>query len=445
MRIEVPERPARVLLQRLLEAGLRAADPLAALRARVTRRGRHLRVGTRRYDLGRYRSITVVGAGKAAGAMAVGLEGILEGFLTRGLVVVPYGQAVSTRRIELVEARHPTPDRAGARAAAHVLRLAGELTARDLLIVLVSGGASSLLPLPAPGLTLRDKQAVTTRLLRAGADIHEVNTVRKHLSAIKGGRLAAACRAPIVTLLLSDVVGGDPATIGSGLTAPDPTTYADAIDVLRRYGLWPRLSPGVRRHLQRGRQGRLPETPKPGVTGFGRVYSCTIGDNGRVIDAMARKARRMGLRPVILTTSLTGEAREVAKVFGAIAREVADGGSRAKRPLCVLAGGELTVTVRGAGRGGRAQEFALAAAREIGGLQDVWIGGCGTDGRDGPTEMAGAITSGQTRAAASRRGIDLDRALRRNDSYRVFRRLGGHIQTGPTGTNVGDVYFLLAR
>jgi glycerate 2-kinase len=445
MRIEVQERPVRALLQRLLEAGLRAVDPHSAIRACVTRRGRHMRVGTRRYDLGSYRSICVVGAGKASGKMAAGLEGILGRFLTQGLVVVPYGHRVSTKRIELVEARHPIPDRAGARAAARVVRLAGELTAHDLLIVLVSGGASSLLPLPAPGLTLQDKQFVTTRLLRTGADIHEVNTVRKHLSAIKGGRLAAGCRAPIVTLLLSDVVGGDLATIGGGLTAPDPTTYADAIGILRRYGLWPWLPPVVRRHLHGGRQGRVPETPKPGTSGFGRVCSCVIGDNGRAITAIAHEARRAGLRSVILTTSLTGEAREIAKLFGAIAREVARSDRPARRPLCVLAGGELTVTVRGEGRGGRAQEFALAAAREIGGLPDVWIGGCGTDGMDGPTEMAGAVVSGATQATATRRGIDLERALQRNDSYEVFERIGGHVYTGRTGTNVGDLYFLLAR
>ena len=444
MHVEVRQRPVRTLLQRLLEAGLRAVDPVHAVEMHVSRKGSVLRIGARRYDLRKYRSVVAVGAGKASGGMVVALERVLGSYLEGGLVIVKYGHAMPARCVKIVEAGHPIPDRAGAQAAGQIMSIVKGLGREDLLFVLISGGASSLLPLAATGITLRDKQRVNAQLLRSGATIHEINTVRKHLSAIKGGRLAAACRAEIVTLLLSDVVGDHLGSIGSGPTAPDPTTFRDAVGVLRRHRLWTRVPLAVRRHLGEGMKRRRPETPKPGAAPFRRVFHHLIGNNTLAATAVARAAAETGVHPMMLTSTLTGEARQVAKVYGALARQLAARGEPVRRPACVIAGGELTVQVHGSGRGGRAQEFALAAAEEIDGLADTWVVGFGTDGTDGPTEMAGAVVSGDTASEARAKGFSLESVLARNDSYSVFRRLGGHIFTGPTGTNVSDLYLLLS-
>jgi glycerate-2-kinase len=361
-----------------------------------------------------------------------------------GIIAVPRGRWRALRRIEVIQAGHPLPDDAGRRAAHRVLTLAAKLTARDLLVVLLSGGASSLLPAPSPPVTLADKRRVTRLLLASGATIQEVNTVRKHLSLLKGGRLAAATSARIISLILSDVVGHDPSTIASGPTAPDPTTFADARAVLDRYRLWARIPGRARARLAAGLRGGAEETPKPSSPVFRRVQNEIIGSNAMAVAALAKTAADHGLHPIVLSTSLTGEAREAAKLFGAIARELHHTGRPVRRPACVLAGGELTVTLQGAGRGGRAQEFALAAAIEIAGLPDLWIAGFGTDGADGPTDVAGAVADGGMVARAARLRIDPMTALRRNDAYRFFQKVGGHIRTGLTGTNLNDLYLLLA-
>jgi glycerate 2-kinase len=444
MRITVRQPRARALFHRLLEAGLDAVDPGEALRVLVRREGSVLRVGPIRRDLRRYRRVLAVGAGKASARMAAALETVLGEKLDGGLVVVKYGHAVRTRKVRIVEAGHPVPDRTGGRAAGRLLALVGDLTRDDLLLVLLSGGASSLLAAPAPGLTIQDKQAVGRLLLCSGATIQEINTVRKHLSAIKGGRLAAATRAEIIALILSDVIGDDLGSIGSGPTAPDPSTFAQALEILRRYGIRTGVPPRVRTHLLAGARGREEESPKPGAPLFARVTNHIIGNNRRAVEAVARAAKGLGVRPIILSTSLTGEARDIAKVFGAIGREIAASRRPAPPPVCIIAGGELTVTVRGSGRGGRAQEFALAAAGEIAGLANMWVAGFGTDGNDGPTDAAGAVSDGGIWARAKRTGSDPLAALLRNDAYSFFRQCGGHIVTGPTGTNVNDLYLLLA-
>lgn len=444
MQIGVRQPHVRALLARLLEAGLRAVDPAAAVRRHVRRTGVWLHVGRQRYDLREYERLVAVGAGKASARMAAALEGVLGDRLVGGLVVVKDGYAAPTNTIEVVEAAHPIPDQAGRRAAARLLALASGLTPNDLLFVLLSGGASSLLPAPAPGLSLQDKQRATRLLLRSGATIQEINAVRKHLSAIKGGRLAATTRARVVSLTLSDVIGDDLGAIGSGPTAPDPTTYEDAWRILRQYGLWQAVPSRVRSHLTTGRRGRYADTPKPGASVFRRVQNQLIGNNRQAVEAVARAANQAGLSPLILSSTLTGEATEAAKVFGAIAREIASTGRPVARPACLIAGGELTVTVRGHGTGGRAQEMALAAAIEIAGLPDVWVAAFGTDGTDGPTDAAGAVVDGETVARAARAGLDPRRALRRNDSYPFFKKLDGHIFSGPTGTNVNDLYVLIA-
>lgn len=443
MRIAIPQPRMRALVERLLTAALDAVDPARAVARAVTRRGEELRVFDRRYDLRRYRRIALIGAGKASGAMAEAVADRLGDRLTESLVTVKAGQPIASKHLIIREAGHPVPDRRGQRAAEEVLALARSLAAQDLLIVVLSGGASSLWPAPAAGVTLRDKQATTQLLLRSGATIQEINTVRKHISAIKGGRLAAATRATVITLMLSDVIGDDVGTIGSGPTAPDPATYADAIAIVRRFGLWRRIPEAVRRHLLRGRHGRELESPKSGDRCFHKIQNAIIGNNQAAVDALAREAVRLGYHTLVLSTSLIGEAREAAKWYGSLAREIAQHSRPVRRPACIIAGGELTVTVHGHGQGGRAQEFALAAAHEIAGLRNVWMIGCGTDGTDGPTDAAGAVVNGETRHSARLLDLDPERLLRENDSYRFFRQVGGHIITGPTGTNVNDLYFLL--
>ena len=444
MRIDCPDKNARTMLKQLFLAGLDAADPETAIRRAVRVRNNRLRVGTREYNLSGFSRIVCIGAGKASGVMAVALERQLGSRVEGGLVVVTDGHAGKTKRIRLIEARHPVPDHRSEQAARRMVRLLESLSERDLVLMVLSGGASSLLAAPAAGLTLKEKQLTTRLLLRSGATIQEINTVRKHLSGIKGGRLANATSATVISLILSDVPGDDPATIGSGPMAPDPSTFADAKRVLDAYGIRNRIPLAVRRHVDHGIRGRIPDTPKPGEALFSRIQHHVIGHNRAVIECMAKRAGALGLRPLILTTTLSGEARDMGKLFGNLAGEMRGSGNPIKPPACLLAGGELTVTVKGKGIGGRAQEFALAAAPSIDGLSRVFVAGFGTDGIDGPTTAAGAVVDGRTISRAKQKGVSFEAALRENDSYGFFHRVGGHVVTGPTGTNVNDVYMILA-
>ncbi|MCS6897201.1 MAG: glycerate kinase [Nitrospira sp.] len=441
----LPASPARPLLRRLIMAGLQAADPCRGLLRLMSRRGQLLQIGQTVYDLSRYNRLLVVGAGKASARMGQPIESILGPRLEGGLIVVKTGHGMPLSRITVVEAGHPLPNRAGLQAAARVKALVGDLTSRDLLFVLLSGGASSLLPAPAPGLTLRDKQRTTDLLLRSGAAIEEINTVRKHLSQLKGGGLALSTRATIITLILSDVMGDDLGTIGSGPTAPDPTTFADAIDVLKRYKIWRTVPRAVRRHLLRGLTGAVPETLKPGASRLRRVRHVFIANNRTMIETVARTAKQAGLHTRLLPTPLLGEARTEAARFinmakGLLRKQKASG---LRRPACLIAGGEPTVTVTGRGKGGRTQEFATAAALHLQGIPRAWLAAMGSDGTDGPTDAAGAVVTGDTVATAQSLGINLRSALRRHDTYHALRTLGCHIRTGPTGTNVNDLYLLL--
>jgi glycerate 2-kinase len=443
MAIQVPASAIRPLLEKMIRRALEAVNAGTALRRAVKKDGDVLMVGARRYDLRRYERVVVVGAGKATAPMARAVERILGRRLDGGRIIVKYGHAVPTKRIIVEEASHPLPDRAGQLAAQRLRALASSLTSRDLLIVLLSGGASSLMPAPASGITLADKQRVTKQLLRCGADIGEINTVRKHLSNLKGGRLAESTKATIITLILSDVLGDDLSAIASGPTAPDPTTYGEAIECLKRYHVWPASPRAVRGHLEQGRRGRLTETPKPGSPIFRRVQHQIIGNSELAIAAVTRTAREAGLRTIIHSMTLTGEARVVGAQFGAVARTILSKKSPVSKPCCIVAGGETTVTVKGTGKGGRAQEFAVAAAKAIAGLPNVWVAAVGTDGTDGPTHVAGSLVSGETLAKAQRLGIDLDSALAQNNTFPALRALRSHITTGPTGTNVNDLYVLL--
>lgn len=443
MPLRLPVSPAQSLLRRMIAAGLRAADPYHALLGHLSLKGHRLRVGQRTYDLARYHRVIAVGAGKASARMAQALERVLGVRLDRGLVVVKTGHSLPTTRVTVVEAGHPIPDHAGLQAAGDLRELVGDLTSRDLLFVLLSGGASSLLPAPAPGVTLADKQRATRLLLRSGATIQEVNAVRKHLSSLKGGGLAAATNATIVSLILSDVIGDDLGSIGSGPTAPDPTTFGDAVAVLQKRGIWRVVPVSVRRRLLQGRRGTVPETLKPGSRRFEHVQNEIIGSNSGMLEAVTRAARKAGLRTVLLSTPVTGEAREAATQLAGLAGSIATGAGVLRRPCCVIAGGETTVRVTGRGKGGRAQEFAAAAAFGIAGLPKVWLAAVGTDGTDGPTDVAGAVVTGETVARSKTLGVNLKTALRRHDTYPALKALRCHVRTGPTGTNVNDLYLLL--
>ncbi|MCU0892844.1 MAG: glycerate kinase [Rhodospirillales bacterium] len=374
----------------------------------------------------------VVGAGKAAAAMAKAVEEAWPGPLS-GLVVTRYGHGLQTERIEVVEAAHPNPDEASQRAAAEILKLAGGLGPDDLLLCLISGGGSALMALPAPGLTLADKQGVTRGLLRCGATISEINCVRKHLSAIKGGRLAAAAApAPVVALLISDVPGDDPSVIASGPTVPDPTTTADALAVIEKYAL--DVPAQVRAHLE----GEAAETPKPGDGRLAASRIEMVATPQDALEAAAAVVREAGLRPLILGNAIEGEARDVALVHAAMAKQAMRYGQPVEPPCVILSGGETTVTLRGNGRGGRNGEFLLALAVALGGQPGVWALAADTDGIDGVEDNAGAILRPDTLARAAAAGLDARALLANNDSYGLFSRLGDLIVTGPTRTNVND-------
>jgi hydroxypyruvate reductase len=408
----------------IFRASLAAADPAGAVE-------RHLARG--KYD--RYRHIYVVGAGKAGAAMARAAERVLGSRITAGLINVKDGHVARLRRIELNESGHPVPDERGVAGARRIAGLAAEAGKGDLVLCLISGGASALMPLPADGITLEEKQATTRLLLACGATIHEINAVRKHISAIKGGQLARLAEpASVEALLLSDVIGDNLDVIGSGPAAPDASTFATALAILDKFGIRQRVPEPVRERLERGLAGLIEETPKHTA-----ARNTVIGSNRLALDAAAARARELGYRTMILSSEIEGETREIARMHAAIAREIVHTGRPMKPPACVITGGETTVTIKGDGLGGRNQEFVLAAAIEIADLPDTVIFSAGTDGSDGPTDAAGATADGATLG----RNPDARRSLERNDSYHYFQSLGDLVITGPTNTNVMDVRLIL--
>jgi hydroxypyruvate reductase len=374
----------------------------------------------------------VVGAGKASAAMASAFEHARPGHLS-GLVVTRYGHAVPTERIEVVEAAHPVPDANGERAARRMLDVVKDLTEDDLVVALISGGGSALLSAPAPGVTLADKQATNRALLASGASIDEMNCVRKHLSAIKGGRLGAtAYPARVETLLISDVPGDDPAVIASGPTVPDATTFSDARAILAKYGI---VGPSsVRSHLERAED----ETPKPGDRRLARAHATIIATPEMSLHAAADVARRAGFAPLILGDAIEGESREVARAMAGIATHVRRFGEPASAPCVLLSGGETTVTMRGDGRGGRNVEFLLALAIALHEQPSIWALAADTDGVDGAEEVAGAVVTPDTLSRARRFGLSAADGLARNDAHSFFEALDDQVVTGPTLTNVND-------
>ena len=414
----------RSLLEQSFRAAVAAADPLGMLAPHLPPppRGRTL----------------VVAAGKAAASMSLAVERAWpREALLEGLAITRYKHSLATTRVRVIEAGHPVPDEAGEAGARELLERVRGLGADDLLLALVSGGGSSLLALPAEGVSMADLRAVTTALLRCGAAIQEINTVRKHLSAIQGGRLAAACKAPVLALIVSDVTGDDPTHIASGPCAPDPTTYRDALEVLARFEVAPPQA--VRRRLESGARGEIPETPKPGDAVFARVENRVVATAHRSLEAAAAVFRGAHIEPAILGDTITGEASQVAKVMAALAREVRLHGSPFRPPVALISGGECTVTVRGAnGRGGRCGEFLLALAAELESVEGVHALAADTDGIDGSGDNAGALLQPDTLARARAKGLDARKLLAANDSYGFFAALGDLVVTGPTYTNVND-------
>ena len=388
--------------------------------------------------------VLVVGAGKASGAMAAAAEEALGDRVADGVVAVKDGHLAPTRRVRLLEAGHPVPDRRGAEAARAIRDLASTASEDDLVLVLVSGGGSALTPAPAPPITLEEKQSLTRLLLRAGANINQLNTVRKHCSTLKGGQLArAAAPARVQALLLSDVIGDPLDVIASGPTTPDASTFAEAMGILARFDIRDQVAPSIVARLQQGMQGDIPETPKPGDPLFERVGNLVIGNNALVVDAAAAAARELELVPHVLTRSLEGEAREVGRRFAAMARDIREGRGPVAPPCCVIAGGETTVTVRGQGSGGRCQELALAAAIELEDVPGVVVLAAGTDGSDGPTTAAGGVADGASVRRARAAGVDLSAHLADNSSHAALAALGDLLVTGPTNTNLLDLYLIV--
>ena len=432
----------------IMQAALNAADAGTAVTRHLQLDGEVIRVGQALHSLRDFDRVFLLAIGKAAVSMAASVERILGPAITAGLAVTKHGHAggLELTRTQVVQAGHPVPDGAGLQASSAVKELLGDLTARDLVFGAVSGGASALLPAPAGNITLAEKGETTRLLLHSGATITELNQVRKHLSTLKGGQLAAlAYPATVVGLLLSDVVGDPLDIIGSGLTAPDPSTFGDALDVLHRYKLWPQIPLSVQDHLTSGCAGTTAETPKPGSSIFHRASNYVIGSNRLALEAGLLQARELGYHSQILASTVVGEAREVAGIYVAILREVRQQGSPLQAPACLLAGGETTVSVRGRGKGGRNQELALAAGISLASLQNVLLLSIGTDGTDGPTDAAGAFATGSTLARAASLGLNAYAHLANNDAYSFFDALGDLIKTGPTGTNVMDIQLLLAR
>src|SRR5215467_14214071 len=405
----------------IFEASLAAADPILLVRRSLQLDGAILQAGKRLYDLARYSNLYVVGAGKAAAKMARAVEALLGERIAGGIVIVKHGHSIPLKKLKIVEACHPIPDPAGIKATEAIIRLLRRTQKNDLILCLVSGGASALLSCPVVGLSLQDKQRTTQALLNCGARIQEVNAIRKHISGIKGGRLAElAYPSTVLSLILSDVIDDSMDNIGSGPTAPDSSTFADCLSIIDRYGVGDMIPLAVTTFLKKGAAGEIADTPKADNPIFQQVQNLLIGNNQLALVAAKEKAQALGYNTLILSSS-----------------------SPVRPPACIISGGETTVTIRGAGLGGRNQEFALAAALEIDGLNGIVVLSGGTDGTDGPTDAAGGIVDGTTVQRARDQGLNARSYLERNDSYPLLKAVGDLLITGPTLTNVMDLRLIL--
>ncbi|MBN1222333.1 MAG: glycerate kinase [Candidatus Aminicenantes bacterium] len=430
----------------IFHASLQAVDSHKSVKKHLLRFNDRLEVGDRSYDLSAFNTISVIGAGKASAAMAQAVEQVLGDRLTDGMVTVKYGHTRPLGIVQCREAGHPVPDEEGLQGSRNIVRLLKTKGEEDLIICLISGGGSALMPLPVDGVSLNDKKELTRVLLESGAAIQEMNALRKHVSRVKGGRLAClAYPSTLITLILSDVIGDDLESIASGPTVPDRSTFCDCLGVLDKYELRNKIPLSVLLYLEKGAVGEYVDTPKGDEPAFRRTQNLIVANNIMAIQEAKKKAEALGYNTLILSSLVEGETREVAKVHAAIAKEILKTGNPVRRPACIISGGETTVTIHGKGLGGRNQEFVLSAAIALEGWEEVVVLSAGTDGTDGPTEAAGAVGDGMTARTARTAGLDAVRYLRENDSYHFFERLGSLLITGPTHTNVMDLRLVLVR
>ena len=428
----------------IFKAAVKAVDAEQCVRRFVSLDGDILHIGDQTYDLNAFEQILAVGTGKASPRMGVALEDVLGDRLTGGVMNTKYEHSEPLERIRIVECGHPVPDEAGVAGTNQILELLDGADEKTLVIGLISGGGSALMPAPVDGLSLEGKQETTSLLLECGANIVELNAVRKHLSKVKGGGLARAVfPARVVALMLSDVIGDPMDVIASGPTVPDTSTFKTCMEILEKYDLVGKVPAAVRERFEGGLAGNIPDTPKPGDEALEKVQNLVVGSNGLAVAAANARAKELGYQTLVLSTRVEGEAREIAHVYSAIAKEIVTSQQPLAPPACVIAGGETTVLVTGEGKGGRNQEIALAGAMQLAGWDNVVLFSGGTDGTDGPTDAAGGVSDGQTLARAEEKGLSAQAYLKNNDAYHFLKELDDLVMTGPTGTNVADVALVM--
>lgn len=438
-------------LKSIYTAAIQAVNPAGAVASHVVRRKDRLTLYSRRkkfreYDLNAFKRIIVVGAGKASASMALEVENLLGDRIEAGCICVKHGYTEALSKIRIIEASHPVPDASGMAAARTILGLLGGAGKDDLVISLISGGGSALLPLPPDGITLEEKRATTSLLLECGASIREMNTVRKHLSLVKGGNMAKAARpATVINLMISDVVGDDTDVIASGPFVPDRSTFRDALGVLEKYGLMGRVPASVSERIRSGARGDIEENPGPGNPLFKKVSNLVVASNIIALEAAQKEAQRLGYNSIIISSMIEGDTKDAAFWHSRIACEIEASLHPVPPPACVISGGETTVVVAGGGLGGRNMEFAMHAALFIEGREAITVASIGTDGTDGPTDAAGAVVDGLTARLSRERGIDINEYIKNNDSYHFHEKMGNLIITGPTNTNVMDVRIMIVR
>jgi len=421
----------------VIENAIKAVDAYEATKKIVRKEDDELIVRDVAYDLSKIGDIYVVGGGKATFSIAKALDEILGEKIKQGIIIVKKGEKRRLEHIEVIEAEHPLPDEAGLKGAKKIIDIAEKAKERDLVFCAITGGASALMPLPAENISLEDKRKVTELLLKCGATIDEINTVRKHISAIKGGRLAKRIYpAEIINLIVIDEIAGRP----WGPTVPDTTTFEDAVNVLKKYRLWTKISDTVREHLKRGMGDPSLETPKPEDFKTLKVHNVVLADNEMMCEAAKRRAEELGFKPLVLTTRLEGESREAGIILASIAKEIEEKNRPIKPPCVLILGGETTVTITGqSGKGGPSQELVLGASLKIAGSKRIVVASIDTDGTDGPTKIAGGVVDGYTLKRAAEKGVDVFKSLMNHNSYNVLMKLQDAIFTGPTGTNVMDL------
>jgi len=434
-------RKGRKEILEILEKGLEKADPEKAIRRSLKLKKDRIEIKGEEIALNKFKRIFVVGGGKASAKMAKAVEEILEDRIYKGLIIAPENVKSKTKIIEIRMGDHPIPSRRNIQYTREIIELLKETGREDLIIILLSGGGSALLTYPADKLELEDIAETTRILLKCGANIEEINTIRKHISKIKGGQLVKyAYPARTITLIISDVVGDRMDSIASGPTVPDKTTFKDAERIIKKYNLYGKLPENVINRIIRGVKGKVEETPKPGNPLFKKVINIIVANNFESLKTMKREAKRRGYRSMILSSRITGEAKEIGRLMAAIFNEVRETGNPVKAPAIIIGGGETTVTVKGNGIGGRNQELALTVANIIGGNGRIFFASIGTDGIDGVTDAAGAIVDAETKREGEELGLSIEETLKNNDSYSFFKKVGKNlIYTGLTETNVNDL------